>query len=90
MQEIFNILCFFACWLWRRSADSVIKKHKNSILWIDGDLNLPDIEWPRCRISGNQYFKAVNEEFLSFLEENALQQMVTTATREYPGPLYHK
>ena len=66
----------------RRCADSVIKKHKNSILWIGGDLNLPDIEWPSCSISGNQYLKSINEEFLSFLEENSLQQMVTTATRE--------
>lgn len=46
------------------------------------DRNLPDIEWSTGQILRNQYIKSISEEFLSFLEENAVQQMVTTPTRE--------
>lgn len=66
----------------RRSAERIINKNKNAIFWIGGDMNLPDIEWSTGQIWRNQFTKSINEDFLSFLEENAVQQIVTTPTRE--------
>ena len=66
----------------RQGAESMITRNKNAILWIGGDLNLPDIDWNSCVIQSHQYTKEINEEFLSFLDDNSLQQMVATPTRK--------
>lgn len=66
----------------RQGAESIIKRNKNAILWIGGDLNLPDIDWNSLLIQNHQYTKEINEEFLSFVEDNSLQQMVVTPTRK--------
>ena len=42
----------------------------------------PDIDWKICVIQSHQYTKEINEEFLSFLDDNSLQQMVATPTRK--------
>ena len=39
---------------------SVMNKNKNSILWLGGDFNLPDIDWKHEDIVKNQYIKTIN------------------------------
>ena len=41
----------------RKSAESMFKKYKNSIILIGGGLNLPNIEWPSCSTTGSQNLK---------------------------------
>ena len=48
---------------------------------IGGDLNLPDINWNINAPTGNQYPKAIGDEFPKLLQDHSLQQMVTEATR---------
>ena len=65
----------------KEDTQAIINDHKNAIIWIGGDLNLPDIDWPSGKIVGNQNSNTLNEEFLSFLNENSLHQSVTSPTR---------
>ena len=55
--------------------------HPNSALWIAGDINLPDIDWPNTFVSGHSHSLRLNHIFLDFLLDNALTQMVNTPTR---------
>ena len=64
-----------------KSAETLIKDNKNAIFWIGGDLNLPDIDWNLNAVQGHQYIKTINDEFLQFLQDNTLQQIVTKPTR---------
>ena len=62
-------------------AEKISRKFKNAVLWIGGDLNLPDINWKTMTIEGHAYPKCINERFLECLENCGLQQMVTFPTR---------
>ena len=64
-----------------KSAETLIKDNKNAIFWIGGDLNLPDIDWNLNAVQGHQYIKTINDEFLQFLQDNTLQQIVTKPTK---------
>ena len=60
---------------------SITLQHKNSIFWIGGDLNLPDIDWNTLSSSGNHVPASVSHCFLDMLQDCNLQQMVTFPTR---------
>ena len=55
--------------------------NKKSIVWIGGDLNLPDIEWKNCTIVGHQYPLVINNSFLNVMSLTGLDQIVTFPTR---------
>ena len=77
----------------KEDTQAIINDHKNTIIWMGSDLNLPDIDWPSGQIVGHQNSKTLNEEFLSFLNENSLHQSVTSPTRRtnlFVGPISHK
>ena len=57
---------------------STFSKFKNSIFWLGGDFNLPDINWQNQDITGNQYPLSVNELFLEMSQDLGLQQMLTS------------
>ena len=62
-------------------TEKLVRKFKNAVVWIGGDLNLPDINWDSMTIEGHQYPKCLNERFLEFLQNCGLQQIVTFPTR---------
>ena len=55
--------------------------YSNCALWIAGDVNLPDIDWPNNTIQSHLYTCSLNQIFLDFLHTNALIQMVDFPTR---------
>ena len=57
-------------------------KFKNSIFWLCGDFNLPDIDWDSNTITGHQYSLAVNQLFLDLFSDLGLTQTVKEPTRE--------
>ena len=59
----------------------ICSNHPNSALWIAGDINLPDIDWPNTFVSGHSHSLRLNHIFLDFLLDNALTRMANTPTR---------
>ena len=57
---------------------SIILTNPSSTMWIDRDLNLPDINWSLNTIANHQYPLSLNECFLDFQEDNLFVQFVTT------------
>ena len=55
--------------------------NKNNVLWIGGDLNLPDIDWKTQRITGHQYPITMNNKFLDTVQDLALTQTNEIPTR---------
>ena len=53
----------------------VFHKYKDAVIWIPGDLNLPDIDWATGTITGHQYRKQINEAFLSLEGDLDLNQI---------------
>ena len=53
----------------------------NGVMWIGGDLNLPDIDWERIEVVRNQYPKVISETFLNKITDMGLQQMNMKPTR---------
>jgi hypothetical protein len=60
---------------------SIAAENKDAVLWIAGDLNLPDIEWSSESIIGNRYPKIFNEIMLDMTNDLAVEQMVNFPTR---------
>jgi len=56
-------------------------KHRSSILWMGGDLNLPDINWRSEAVIGNRNASAINAKFLEMIRDCNLEQMVDYPTR---------
>ena len=44
----------------------IAKNHRNSPIWIAGDINLPNVNWERNCINGNTYIAALCNLFLNF------------------------
>ena len=63
------------------NIENIVQNHKNSIVWIGGDLNLPDISWTSYSIEGNQYPQGLSERFLNMLNPCNLEQTVQETTR---------
>ena len=60
----------------------VCHKHKDAVVWLAGDFNLPDIDWSRNTITGYQYRKEVNKAFLTLQSDVGLHQIIDRPTRE--------
>ena len=56
-------------------------KFKNSIFWLSGDFNLPDIDWKTEKIIGKQYSSSINQLFLDLAHDLGLTQTVNDPTR---------
>ena len=61
--------------------ETIIKSHPNSVIWLSGDLNLPDINWCDNCVDGHNYRLNTNHIFLDFLNNNGLTQIVDFPTR---------
>jgi len=64
------------------SMSNILRKYKNSPHWICGDLNLPDINWSTKSVSGTQYPRKLNEDFLDAVDNTNLTQIVDFTTRK--------
>ena len=51
-------------------------------IWIDGDMNLPDIEWETEQLTSNQYTHSISYSFLDTLANTELQQIDSFHTRK--------
>ena len=60
----------------------VCHKHKDAVVWVAGDFNLPDIDWTRNTITGYQYRKDVKKAFLTLQSDVGLHQIIDRPTRE--------
>jgi hypothetical protein len=52
---------------------SVMKNNKSSVLWLNGDFNLPDIDWEANNITVSQNSKEINETYMEIIAENFLK-----------------
>ena len=62
------------------------KRHKNVIFIIEGDFNLPDIDWDKNIVSKKFYQHRVSQTYLDISQELGFEQMVNFPT---PGPGLH-
>ena len=62
--------------------ENIKNRYKNAVLWIGGDLNLPDIKWATNSVEVNQNTAGINNLFLDIAESCDLLQMVTHPTRK--------
>ena len=56
-------------------------KFSSMPIWIDGDMNLPDIEWETERLTTNQYTHSISYSFLDTFSNTGLHQIVNLPTR---------
>jgi len=61
---------------------TVCSSNANTIVWLGGDYNLPDIDWINLTIRGSPSYSSLNDYLLDMLNDNGLSQMVTFSTRE--------
>ena len=57
--------------------------YPRSTIWVAGDFNLPDINWDRDTISGNQYPRQLNADFLHTIHNCDMEQIVNCPTRDH-------
>ncbi|XP_072178279.1 uncharacterized protein [Diadema setosum] len=61
--------------------EKIHSQHPNAVLWLGGDLNLPDINWETQTTERNQYPSAICHRFLEMLQNCCLHQTVDFPTR---------
>ena len=61
---------------------NICHKYSDAVVWLAGDFNLPDIDWPKNSITGHQYRKHINETFLTLESDLGLHQVIDAPTRE--------
>ena len=64
------------------SIESTCHEQRNTVTWIGGDFNLPDINWTYLTVDGNRNISQINNRLLDMALNFGLQQMVTFHTRE--------
>lgn len=65
-----------------KTVESLSKTYNNAVMWIGGELNLPDIDRNTQTVVGNQKLAAVNNRFLDMAQNCGLDQSVLFATRK--------
>lgn len=60
---------------------SLYAANKSAIIWLGGDLNLPDINWKNVAIEGSRYPQAISDTFLEMTKECGLEQKILFPTR---------
>ena len=64
------------------TISSIILANSNNIIWLGGDLNLPNIDWTFYSISGHSYPLQLCERFIDTLLDHSLSQLVNFPTRK--------
>jgi len=68
------------------SLESIVLSYPHDILWIAGDLHLPDINWTDSNIAGNNYPLPLNTAFLNSVNTFGLTLIVDFPTRQSNTP----
>ena len=63
------------------TISTLFSTNKSAIIWLGGDLNLPDINWKSVSIEGSRYNTSINETFLETIKECGLEQKIMFPTR---------
>ena len=66
----------------KSTVDNVLRKNRTSVVWIGGDINLPDICWKTQSIIGHQNTLRINSTVLDLVQDNHLEQVVTFPSRK--------
>ena len=61
---------------------SQVNRYRSPIIWLGGDLNLPDIEWSSESVIGNRNPNNINYRFLEATKDCHLEQVVDFPTRQ--------
>ena len=64
-----------------RDLEATVDSHKKSVIWVGGDLNLPDINWSSQSVEGNANAVAINQRFLGCIHHCASEHIVDFPTR---------
>ena len=56
--------------------------HCSSLIWLAGDLNLPNVDWKYCSISSNNVPSSLCNIFIDFVLEFGFTQLVDFPTRD--------
>ena len=62
--------------------ERICHSNPSAVIWLAGDLNLPDINWETNSITRHQYPLRINEHFMDSLANCSLSQLVTFPTRK--------
>jgi hypothetical protein len=60
---------------------SLCNNNKSATVWIRGDFNLSDIDWPSENITGTQYKKSLSKKYLDLFRDTSLEQVINFPTR---------
>lgn len=63
------------------TIESLILDHPNSIIWIAGDINLPNINWSDWSTHSNNYSVTLSNLFTELLISTGFSQLVDSPTR---------
>ena len=66
----------------KEEISTIKEKHRRDIFVIEGDFNLPDINWEEQTIINRQYPIKTNQTFLEIVADNGLEQIVDFPTRK--------
>ena len=64
------------------AIEKINQQYKKAVLWLGGDLNLPDIDWTTATTEGNQVKLSINERFINMMQNCGLEQKVNFNTRK--------
>ena len=64
------------------TLSSIILSDPNEVIWLAGDLNLPNIDWNLYCTNGHNYHLQLCEKFIDTLLDHSLSQLVDSPTRK--------
>ena len=64
------------------SLEFVTAKYRKAVMWVCGELNLPDIDWKTQSIVGNSNPVFINQRFLDCVHHCGLEQKLDFPTRQ--------
>ena len=62
--------------------EHIVKDHPKDVIWVGGDINLPNVNWSNNSISGNNYRREISENLIQAMEKSGLEQIVDFPTRD--------
>jgi len=66
-----------------QTLDNIICDNPDDVIWLAGDINLPNIEWASSSIKNSSYpIPLCEEEFLDLINTHSLTQVVDFPTRD--------
>ena len=64
-----------------KALEEIIEKLPKSVIWIAGDINLPNVDWKNNVIHGAIYPISLYSTFIDFIETHGFTQIVDFPSR---------